>query len=260
MRLSFLLFGLVVAGLIIVALQWWPTDAPPPEVVTPPSVAEPESPATSAPPVQPSAPDPLPEPLPVEPAVVLPPLAESDPFVLAQIEPWALPPSWLEREDLLARVAVTIQNAADGSVPRSQLRFLAPAEGFKVRKVGQQLLVDPASYQRFDPLLDVLESVSAEQTSAFVRQVSPLLDAALAQLGERRSVDELLRAATRRIETTPELPAQVALEQPHVVYVYADERLEQLPEFEKQLLRLGPNNLARLKTYVARFRAAYLEP
>ena len=45
------------------------------------------------------------------------------------------------------------------------------------------------------------------------------------------------------------------LVQPKVLYEYADPALENLPPLEKQLLRLGPKNLKRLKTYLVRLRS-----
>ena len=80
---------------------------------------------------------------------------------------------------------------------------------------------------------------------------------ALAQLGERESPRNFAAAAIQRIENLPQLPAQIELIRPNVVYTYADPLLENLPAFDKQMLRLGPDNIARLNSYLTEFKEYY---
>jgi len=63
-----------------------------------------------------------------------------------------------------------------------------------------------------------------------------------------------------RIARAPILEERVELIRPNVMYAYADPNLESRSEFDKQLLRLGPNNLQRLQAYAAAFKAAYQSP
>jgi hypothetical protein len=44
--------------------------------------------------------------------------------------------------------------------------------------------------------------------------------------------------------------------QPKVFYEYADPTLEQLPPLKKLVLRMGPDNVQRLKRYLTELRAA----
>ncbi len=260
MRLSFLIGAVCVAVVVILAIQFWPerdpaADLEPILLPAEEEVVEEEAPEVVPVPV---APQPTPEPvIPAEPQIQLPPLAESDNFVVERIGAWSLPASWLRRGDLLARAAVVLQNAADGRVPRRQVAFLTPGKPYQVIKEGERYFVDPASYARYDTYIDVLERVPPSELAQFATLVTPLLTDALGLLGDRRQPGDLLAAVSERISALPDLPSKVELLRPKVVYTYADPNLEGLPEFDKQVLRMGPENISRLRSYLAEFKDLY---
>jgi len=53
---------------------------------------------------------------------------------------------------------------------------------------------------------------------------------------------------------TPASPGQLALSQPKVFYEYADPSLEGLPAGQKIMLRMGPENAARVKVKLKEIR------
>jgi hypothetical protein len=55
---------------------------------------------------------------------------------------------------------------------------------------------------------------------------------------------------------TEDPPQEIRLVQPSVHYRYADERLEKLSAGQKLLLRMGPENAARIKAKLREIRAA----
>jgi hypothetical protein len=63
-----------------------------------------------------------------------------------------------------------------------------------------------------------------------------------------------MRAGIDRALATPEVDGDIALVQPKVYYEYADPRLEALDPLQKQLLRMGPANTARIKAYLAQLK------
>lgn len=227
--------------------------APPPVPVTRPEPAPP-------------APAPMPEPLasppqaaPVEAMptakIELPPLAQSDPFVRKQLEPFALPPLWVEQDGLVQRFAVLVDAATRGEWPRRPLRFLKPAEPFGVIDRDGSLHADPANAARFDAELDLLEAIEPAAAAKVLNTIDPLFEAALAGLGRRVNGRDVLLDAIEEVLAAPEPQGDPELVQPKVLYEYADPALENLPPLEKQLLRLGPKNLKRLKTYLVRLRS-----
>ena len=205
----------------------------------------------------------VPEPRPVDPAprspplpatearIVLPDLDDSDPFLRERLAGADLPQSWLDREDLVRRLAVVIENAGRGEYPRRQLGFLAPSGRFHAMERDGRLFVDPDNYRRFDTYLDVLEGLDPQTAADLLSLIEPLLAAAMSELGSAESVSDQIDAAVAEVMAVPDVRGEVELIQPKVFYEYADPALEALSPLQKQVLRMGPENAARLKRYVA---------
>lgn len=263
MRISFVIGGFVIVGLIILTVRFWPVQQaaetfvePAPAPVKAPAIEESAQRREALAPVEQVELEPE-STAPVEPQVSLPELHESDALVRQTLSEWAMPDNVSQLGDLLARLAVVVANAAEGSVPRRQIGFLAPGEKFQIIKVGERVFLDPRSYARYDAYLLLLESVPAGELAEFLSLFDPLLQQALLQLGEQRTMAELIARAALRVTELPDLPERVELIQPKVMYQFADPELEGLPDFEKQILRMGPTNVGRLQAYISRFQAAY---
>jgi len=256
MQIRVLLIALVLTVVVIAGFWWWRSSDPEPAprettaVETAP-VPEPE-PTTPAP----RADEPV---VPTEPAEApLPPLEESDTVVRDElIERSPALATWLEREDLIRRFAVVVDNAATGEYPRRQLAFLAPPDRMPVVKEEDKITIDPEGYARFDGFVGSLTSVPPADAAALLRRFSPLIAEALGEIGEGEQ-DALgtVRAAIDQALGTPVVEGEVELVQPKVFYEYADPELEALPAVQKQLLRMGPENVRRLQAYLAEVKAA----
>jgi len=262
MLLRILLVGLLGAVLGIAGVLWWQSRegaSPPPELAEiaphPEGVAE----KVVSPPA--SAPSPAVD-APVEPAeeaVVLPALDESDPYVRAEL--LASAPKladWLDRDDLVRRFAVIMDNAALGEVPRRQLTFLAPAGRFSVIARGDnRFVMDPQGYARYDGFVALFTSVPPKDVAALLTRLAPLFTEALHELGEP-SEEPLatLRDGIAMVLATPELDTPVELVQPKVLYQFAEPALEALPPLQKQLIRMGPEHVRQIKAYLREVEAA----
>ena len=172
-----------------------------------------------------------------------------------------LAPAWLAQEDLLRRAAAVVAAAAAGRVPRGQLAFMAVTGPFRTVERDGVAYVDPASYRRYVRFVDIVTCLPPERTVALLTRFGPLLGEALAALGETRpdvraGVDALLE----RVLAVPMPPGFVPLARPNVLYEYADPSLEALDDFQKQLLRMGPANLARLQDHARAVRAELARP
>jgi hypothetical protein len=176
--------------------------------------------------------------------------------VLEQLAAFDLPGLWLDREDLIRRLAVVIDNAPRGEYPRRQLGFLAPTGKFQVVERGEQLFVDPLSYSRFDIYLDLLENIEPQALADTLSLFQPLVSESLTELGNQQSMATQIHVAISRITELPELPEQVELVQPKVFYEYADPDLEALSPLQKQVLRMGPVNVHRLQVYLRALQVA----
>jgi len=278
-RLRYLLMAVLAGAAGIAALQWQTdTEAVPepvPESDTPVVLASPIAetvdvvqPPEAAPRLTPESPD---EPVeegaatPVAEIAVgpkLPLLVESDPFVRAEMAGWSLPEGWLSRNDLLPRAATLLVNLADGHIPNRQITHVVPSTPYPVRTIGDRYFVEPQGYLRYAPYLDVLEQVPPSELAGFLVRIDPLLTQALAQLGVRDQPKMLVQAAIARVDQMARLPISgdpqgIELLRPSVMYTYADPDLEALSALEKQLLRIGPANVRRLRAYLLELRRYY---
>lgn len=249
-----ILIVIVVVAVLVIGWALWPSgDEPAPEPAEP--VEAPPAPALTAPepldatPVvpRPAAPEPA-----AEPEVVLPALPDSDEFVRERIEPFELPAPWLEQGDYVRRLAVLAENATRGTYPRRQLAFLAPSSPFMVVERGDEVYVDPASYDRYDSYVEELESVEPARLAELLETLDPLVEAALEEVGVDAPPGEVFAAAVREVLAVPILDGEVELIQPNVMYQYADPELESLSPLKKQVLRMGPDNVRRLQSYLRR--------
>jgi hypothetical protein len=191
------------------------------------------------------------------PSVSLPSLAESDPFVREQLEPFSLPEAWIEQNHLLRRLAVFADNVMRGDLSRRQLEFAKPEGRFRVIMKDGRLYGDPNNAARFDFYLDRLESVDPLALAELLGMLGPLIDDALEELGSTTGASDVIHAAIDRILEVPIRMDALELVQRNVLYEYVDPDLESLPPLDKQLLRLGPTNFARLKAYLLTLRAEF---
>lgn len=261
--------GLIILGVVVFAgaafllLRTAPTSPPPPPA--PPDLPLERPEPRPEPPSVPRDPSHDTEPgdgrsdeaIPVDPlpTVILPPFDESDAFVREQIAPFSLPAEWVAQDHLLRRLAVFVDNAERGELSRRQLEFAKPEGRFRVIEKDGKLYADPNNARRFDPYLDRLESVDPATLAKLLGTLGPLIDDALEELGSTMRAGDALRAAIDRILEVPVQADALELIQPKVLYEYADPDFESLPPLDKQLLRLGPMNFARLKIYLRMLRA-----
>ena len=257
-----ILIVVVVIAVAVIGWALWPSDrSPPAEAVPVDAVPTPDLEAPQ--PLEPTPVEAPPEmavetgPAPAEePEVVLPPLAESDPFVRERLEPMRLPEPWLEQGDYVRRMAVVVENATRGTYPRRQLAFLAPEGPFRVIERGEAVYVDPVSYDRYDRYVEVLEGVEPERVAGLLETIEPLLATALGELGVEAPAEEMMETALAEVMAVPVLSGDVELVQPNVMYHYADPDLEALSPLQKQVLRMGPDNVRRLQDHLREVAAA----
>lgn len=259
--------AVVILGVVVLLV--WQTGRPAAPAIT----EEAPLPTADPPPLESPAPTPAPPPAGEtaarEPCVLppppppLPPLAESDAAVAREVTGCVggLAPVWLAQEDLLRRAAAVVAAAAAGRVPRGQLAFMAVTGPFRTVERDGVAYVDPASYRRYVRFVDIVTCLPPERTVALLTRFGPLLGEALAALGDtgpdaRTGVDALLE----RVLAVPTPPGFVPLTRPNVLYEYADPSLEALDDFQKQLLRMGPANLARLQDHARAVRAELARP
>ncbi|CAM5217828.1 DUF3014 domain-containing protein [Alishewanella longhuensis] len=162
------------------------------------------------------------------------------------------------REEMIRHFVVTVDNVAQGQLVAGQPVLMKPASGYQVEEITQnRFKVASSNPERYEPYIQLLESVPARQLLALKQRYQPLLDEAFAELGYPDvTFDQRLRQAIAVLLATPTAPSAAELTRPSVMYTYADEQLEALPEAQKQVLRLSPAQQQRFKALLTTYQQA----
>jgi len=165
--------------------------------------------------------------------------------------------SWTETEQLVRKATVLTDNLAQGKIVRNLLGVFTPELPFLVDlmlpatgKDGSVDIyrLDPASYQRYTPLVDSIINANTDQLLAFYVRLRPLFQAAYLELGYPGGhIDGVLLKTLQNIQAAPVLEGEVRLIRPKVMYQFQDQKLEQRSALDKQLFRLGPENMRALQ-------------
>ncbi len=182
----------------------------------------------------------------------VPTLEESDPWLRDIVRQLSTHPdiaAWLLSEEMIGTFVVVVDNIAEGAPPSSHLELLAPEEGFKVRQTAGKTTIDPASYRRYNGMVDVIESIDTAGAGELYRAVHPLLQQAYENLGyPGQSFDVALGRAIQRLLAVPVIEGPIEVDAGISAYKFHDPNLEELSPVAKQFLRMGPDNLKRLQT------------
>jgi hypothetical protein len=138
---------------------------------------------------------------------------------------------------------VTTLTIAEGRTPVQFLRPIAPRGRFRTMGSGQELFVDPRTYDRYTPHADAIAALDAVGTASVYLTLKPRISDAYRELGyPDGDFDRVLERAIGVLLQAPALDEKVALYPNGVTYAYSDPKLESLSPAQKQFLRLGPRN------------------
>lgn len=235
---------LVILGGIAAAYYYWQTQATPPPAPMPQTEAPP-APAKAEPairhPVQ-AAPS-TGEPLPL--------LAESDAAMrdtLAELFTRKLAEEVFDLKDIVRRFVVTVDNLPRKKVPM-QYRLFKPVLGkFLVTGEGENFLASPENYRRYTPYVFLTNAIDTRKLVAVYVRFYPLFQQEYQNLGYPKGYfNDRLVEAIDDLLAAPDVPAQIKLVRPNVLYQFADPNLENLSAGQKIMIRLGSENAARIK-------------
>lgn len=160
---------------------------------------------------------------------------------------------WLKIKNLIRTITATIVNVAEGKSPRALLKFLTPSKGFRIEKKGGQVSIHPDSYRRYDLIANVLSSLNAKKTVRLYIALRPLFQEAYRELGySSGNFDEVLFQSIVMTLKMPHIKGKVLLEEEEtgINYLFLDDNLEDLNDFHKHLVRMGPDNVLKIQKKV----------
>ena len=179
--------------------------------------------------------------------VDLPPLDASDAVVrtlVRTLSESSAVTSWLTTDDLVRNFTIVVANIADGTTAAKQLKALRPASVFSVVERDGSPYMGPRTYARYTVIAKGFQSLDPVATAKLYGILKPRIEEAHRELGSADvSFDRTLERAIGVFLGTPILDGPVRLRPKGIGYAYADERLERLTGAQKQLLRMGPENV-----------------
>jgi hypothetical protein len=192
---------------------------------------------------------------PAAPPVALPPLDQMDAFLRPLLSALSTRPElarWLATDDLVRQLAAAIDQASGGGSPARDFKVIAPATRFMPAGRGARKTMDPASYRRYDGLVQTVTSIDASRTAQVYKTIRLRLNEAYRAMGHPEgNVDAAIQKAIDILLDTPTVSDPIALsEAGGAGWAYEDEDLEDLAPTQKQLLRMGPAHADAVKVWL----------
>jgi hypothetical protein len=155
-------------------------------------------------------------------------------------------------QQLVRRIVATVDNLPRKTAP-VQIRPIKPAPG--------QYVPSPANTRRYAGHVRAVESLDARALVQGYVAFYPLFQRAYAELGfpDRYFNDRVVEAIDDML-AAPDLTRPTELIQPKVFYQYADPRLEARSAGQKFMMRLGPENAAKVKAKLREIRQELAKP
>src|SRR5262245_15929877 len=194
-------------------------------------------------------------------AVNLPPLDQMDGFLRPLLAALSSRPElarWLATDDLIGQLASAIDQAADGASPARDFKVIAPTSPFAAGGRGNRRTINPASYRRYEGLVQTVTSIDAASLARIYRTIRPRLNEAYQRTGNpSANVDiALLKAIDILLETPVVKDPIPVVDDGKAGWAYADDKLEELLPTQKQLLRMGAANVEQLLAWLRALRSA----
>ncbi len=263
-----IVLGIVAGGVYLFVSK---KSAPPvvAEVPLPldlPIIEEVEEPIVEAPdPVVPEEPV-VEETAPPEP--VLPPLNRSDEqfkAALAELDGTARLIALLANDQLIRKGVRAVHALSEGYAVKEYRPIASPpglfvAEPLAKRGPNDEMLfkIRDAGFARYVEHIAALDAVSPEALAQVYRTYYPLLQQAYQELGlpEPDFREVMLKALDQALLPVVLSDEQSVLSRPSVMYVFRDKGVEAMSGLQKLKWRLGPDNAAKVESWVRDFRAA----
>lgn len=249
-------FPLLVVALIAVGVAlyyFWPLRSEPPASAVQTPQPQAAAPASDQPPVV--------HPIEAAPAAApLPVLAESDSSVRESLSGVFGSSSFnqlFQPQDVIRHFVATIDNLPRKSVSQ-RLVPLKPVPGpFRVAGSEGHAVIAPDNAARYAPYVRALEAVDSAKLVAIYVHFYPLFQQAYAELGyPARYFNDRVFEVIDQLLATPDVNEPLELTQPKVLYEFADPALQDLSAGQKMLLRMGPENEAKVKAKLRELKRA----
>lgn len=253
------IIGLAVVATIAIAAYFILSAEKPPKPAPPQVVEEPKQEETTTnlepQPEEPAKPAPSPEP-----QRELPPLNESDEQAtkdLLSLAPDGALARWLVSDEVVRKWVAAINSASRGDLMHKH-RPLKNLKGpIIVDETGATgMVLSEENYQRYSAPVRLFATMDTDAAVELYQFWYPRLSQAYGELGVKgKTFHQVLLQAIDQVLAAPQVDEPIQLVRPSVYYKFADPKLERLPGIHKLMIRMGPDNAARVKEKLREVKA-----
>lgn len=155
--------------------------------------------------------------------------------------------------------AALIDGLGHGVILRKFVSASPPSQAFSVVTEDDATYMDSTGYLRYDDFAAAVAALDSGVLVNMFHTLRPLYEQVYGYLGlDPGDFDNAVIRTLDLILATPEIGEPIALKPKSGRYIYADPSLESLPDLQKQLLRMGPDNVRRIKQQAQSVRAGLL--
>lgn len=241
---------LLVAAAVAVGAYFWfrHRTAEPPAPAPGPAISAPDG-------IKPA----IEHPVEVPSATPLPALDESDPAVsneLAELVGAERFAALFSTDGIVRRFVATVDNLPRAKVSALQRPVKPLTDGFLADgEDGETITMSASNYARYAPYVRLVDSLDPDRVAAVYVRLYPLFQKAYEDLGYPGGYfnDRLVEAIDNML-AAPDISGPLELVRPNVVYEFADPLLEARSAGQKLLMRIGPENAARVKAQLRALR------
>jgi Protein of unknown function (DUF3014) len=247
---------LVLGGIAAGYYYYWQmgaeqVKAPPPSVEAPPPPPPRVEPPLVRHPIENAQP-------PADETINLPPLGQSDDAMRDTLTGFfgnKRAEELFGLKDIVRRFVVTVDNLPRKQVPMRYRLFKPVAGNLHTGGADDSLSLSPDNYRRYQPYVLLANAVDLDKLVAVYVHLYPLFQEEYQSLGYPNGYfNDRLVETIDDLLATPDAPAQIKLIRPNVLYQFADPDLEALSAGQKILIRMGPENAARIKARLRELR------
>ena len=260
------LIAVLLGGIATYFLLLNPADRPLPVTATIPSIPAPAAPEPAplpAPPPQPEPPATL-HPIEATPAETpLPELGQSDaPFRKALGEVLGKKGlALMLSEEIIHHIVVTIDNLPRKHLPASVVPLKRAEGAFISEGKDETLAIGTRNAARYAAYIAVAKAMDSAKLVSVYRLFYPLFQRAYAEIGyPKANFNDRLVVAIDDLLAAPAPEPPVRLQQPKILFEYADPDLEARSAGQKIMMRVGRENATELKKKLAEIRKLIASP
>jgi hypothetical protein len=161
------------------------------------------------------------------------------------------------RPGIVHRIVATVDNLPGSKVPQQVMPVKPPGGSFSTVDQGGKLSISPANSARYARYINLISQLDTAALMSAYRSHYPLFQQAYRELGYPKGEfnDRLVEVIDDLLEA-PQPEPPVALVAPRAMFDYANPDLQDASAGQKILIRLGPENEARVKAKLRQLRRA----